>query len=80
MSPTACLTAAWLLYRLLTAGCRGEVYPGWCRGGVYPGWGWEGYTGYYPGPIPGTHIELILASEPYPRPNEGKFKVIDEVS
>ena len=35
-------------------------------GGVYPGWGiaggcWEGYTGYPPSTIPGTHIQYIWA-------------------
>ena len=40
----------------------------------------EGYTGYYPRTIPGSHIELILSTGPYPRPNEGNSHVTDEVS
>ena len=31
-------------------------------------------------PVPGSHIEHILSLRPYPRPNEGEFQVIHEVS
>ena len=41
---------------------------------------WEGYTGVLPSTLPGPHIELILASGPYPRPNEAKYTVFNEVS
>ena len=54
-------------------------------GEVYPGYGDDGWAGgvlyrYPPTAIPGSHIELNLASEPYPRPNEGNSHVFDEVS
>ena len=53
--------------------------------GVYPGWGIaggcrEGYTGYPPGTVPGPVFNTILRLRPYPRPNEGNLRLIDEVS
>ena len=52
---------------------------------MYPGYGdrvgtWEGYTGYYQDTLPGTIFSLFLRLRPYLRPNEAKYKVIDEVS
>ena len=54
-------------------------------GRVYPGYGdeggrWEGYTGYYPPTVPGSHIEHNLAIRPYPRPYEGNLRLFNEVS
>ena len=54
----------------------GEVYPGY--GDRVGGRG--GYTGTQPSTSPRTHISLFLRLGPYPRPNEGKSRDIDEVS
>ena len=56
MSPTATFTPGTRGVPVASAEC------GW--GGVYPGYGGtgvgrEGYTGYYPGTLPGTHIQYI---------------------
>ena len=42
--------------------------------------GWEGYTGTQDPAIPGPIISIFLRLKPYPRPNEGLFNSIDEVS
>ena len=45
--------------------------------------GWVGREGYYPVPsqtLPGPIFSLLLASEPYLRPNEGLFSIFYEVS
>ena len=53
------------------SGGAGEVYPGvWDEG-----WAWEGLYRVPTQTLPGTHIELILASGPYLRPNESKIKL-----
>ena len=80
MSPTAIFSP---LYPALqyahdggVPGCGEEVYPGW---GI-PGWVLGGLYRYSPIPVPGPIFNHILSLRPYPRPNEGHFKVIDEVS
>ena len=77
MSPTALFGPLYTEYTTVAAGAWQE---GCTRGGVGPGWVGEGYTGTQPGPVPRTHISHILRLGPYPRPNEGNIKVIDEVS
>ena len=43
--------------------------------------GWrEGLYRYPPDTLPGTIFSTLLALEPYPRPNEGLFWLIHEVS
>ena len=42
--------------------------------------GREGLYRYPPSPVPGSHIELILATGPYLRPNEGNSTWFNEVS
>ena len=44
------------------------------------GWAGRGYTGTPPSTIPGSHITVYLRYKPYPRPNEGLLRCIDEVS
>ena len=39
-----------------------------------------GYTGTQAQPVPGPIFKVILKARPYPRPNEGLFMDIDEVS
>ena len=62
------------------------VYPGWegVPGVGIPGWGLGGSVGglyRYPGPAsPRAIFSTILASGPYPRPNEGNSRVFHEVS
>ena len=53
---------------------------GCTRGGAVWVGTWEGYTGTLPGTLPVPIFNHILASKPYPRPNEGLFSKSDEVS
>ena len=53
--------------------------PGVGTGWVYREGYWEGYTGTHQDP-PRTIFNHILASGPYPRPNEGNSSVFHEVS
>ena len=76
MSPTASSPTA------AHAGHAGDsaVGEGCTRGG---GDGWVGPGGLYryPGPTrPGPRISLYLVLRPYPRPNEGEFHGLYEVS
>ena len=54
----------------------GRVYPGWWEDGWVPG----GYYRVLPSTIPGPINQSYSGLKPYPRPNEGVFQVIDEVS
>ena len=66
-----------------TSGMRGRGVPGVVGRGI-AGWVSGGYLGglyrYPPDTIPGTHIELDTASEPYLRPNEANSSGFYEVS
>ena len=42
--------------------------------------GSEGLYRYPPVPVPGPRFSHILEARPYPRPNEGKSEINDEVS
>ena len=77
LSPTAIFSPLYMEYATVAAGSGVErVYPGW--------WdeGWPGGVLYrYPGPaLQNTHIQSYLRLGPYPRPNEGLLRYIDEVS
>ena len=49
-------------------------------GVVYREGGWEGYTGYPPVTLPGTHIQSYSSLKAYLGPNEGNSGTFHEVS